>query len=631
MNVATTNSDRPAAPPPSLLTRLRTTPLRDVLRGRLSGRLDFRRMLCESNLPAAITQAIGAVVRRTRLWKLEKADLARELITHFQDGLESGAAEQELVAAFGDVRQAARLMRRAKIRARPAAWKAWSFSIRALGVLFGVLLAIYAVQAVRMLSAERVLKLNVLEIVNRDAEELPESERAWPRYRAAALATTRPPEGVDLAAVHPGHEEWAAAAAYVQENGAAVAQYRAAAMLARIGVVFEARPDWELELRHAADPETRVAERRASEPEPSDNPTAFEIRLPAARVLREACSLLRVDALAAAEAGDADRVMVDLEAMLGIVDHGAQMPFLVCDLVSLSVLARTTETTGRLLTTHSGLFSDEQLVDLTHRLAGVRGGQLGVRFESERLCFEDVLQRLYSDDGAGDGILSAEGAATWVTLSSESPSVAFREIAAPVLSLVLAGRAEMEAQYQSILNGVVAESREPLWMREESAADRALERLAADPWMSWRFLPIVVFTPSLSQASAHGWIAMQRRDATLTALALELYRREHGEWPETLAELTPRLMPTVPVDQYDGQPLKYRLIDGQPILYSVGADRKDDGGRVDSGPAGLRRATYWASPDAVEAARADPTWKAPTQANKVADGDFVLWPPPEVP
>ena len=64
------------------------------------------------------------------------------------------------------------------------------------------------------------------------------------------------------------------------------------------------------------------------------------------------------------------------------------------------------------------------------------------------------------------------------------------------------------------------------------------------------------------------------------ACALERYRRANGQYPESLQTLAPRFIDTLPLDLINGQPLNYRRTDdGQFVLYSVGWDRKDDGGR----------------------------------------------------
>jgi hypothetical protein len=66
----------------------------------------------------------------------------------------------------------------------------------------------------------------------------------------------------------------------------------------------------------------------------------------------------------------------------------------------------------------------------------------------------------------------------------------------------------------------------------------------------------------------------------IVALAAEHFRRAHGRWPEALDRLTPELLPAVPPDPFDGAPLRCaRLADGL-VIYSVGHDGKDDGGRL---------------------------------------------------
>ena len=99
----------------SWLSRAYYTPVSDALRGQLSARLDIRRDIAAANLPLPISRLIYTVSRRTRLWRGEKSDVARELIAHFSDGLAAGRAADELAKDFGPVEQSARLIRRAKL------------------------------------------------------------------------------------------------------------------------------------------------------------------------------------------------------------------------------------------------------------------------------------------------------------------------------------------------------------------------------------------------------------------------------------------------------------------------------------------------------------------------------------
>jgi hypothetical protein len=61
------------------------------------------------------------------------------------------------------------------------------------------------------------------------------------------------------------------------------------------------------------------------------------------------------------------------------------------------------------------------------------------------------------------------------------------------------------------------------------------------------------------------------------ASALELYRRENGRYPETLAELSPKFLGRIPSDLILGQALRYqRRQNGEYALYSVAWNGKDD-------------------------------------------------------
>ncbi len=108
--------------PDNLLRKVRYTPLVDLLRGRISGRLDVKGRIEASNLPREVKELVWRVVKGTRLWIGEKFEVAEELMGHFEDGMAAGESAEELVSRFGDAKKSAKLIRRAKRRGRPMAW-----------------------------------------------------------------------------------------------------------------------------------------------------------------------------------------------------------------------------------------------------------------------------------------------------------------------------------------------------------------------------------------------------------------------------------------------------------------------------------------------------------------------------
>jgi len=65
--------------------------------------------------------------------------------------------------------------------------------------------------------------------------------------------------------------------------------------------------------------------------------------------------------------------------------------------------------------------------------------------------------------------------------------------------------------------------------------------------------------------------------ATEGVLALKCHQAQHGALPESLADLVPDYLPAVPLDDFDGKPLRYSR--EKKLIYSVGWNLTDDGGQ----------------------------------------------------
>jgi len=73
-------------------------------------------------------------------------------------------------------------------------------------------------------------------------------------------------------------------------------------------------------------------------------------------------------------------------------------------------------------------------------------------------------------------------------------------------------------------------------------------------------------------------------DLALTAIAVERYRLAKGKLPEHLDALAGEYLEAVPVDPFDDKPIKYKRTEPGYVLWSVGEDSKDDGGKEKKKP-----------------------------------------------
>jgi hypothetical protein len=79
----------------------------------------------------------------------------------------------------------------------------------------------------------------------------------------------------------------------------------------------------------------------------------------------------------------------------------------------------------------------------------------------------------------------------------------------------------------------------------------------------------------------------QTFDTVIVAYALAWYQRVNSQYPDALAKLAPTYLTAVPGDVFSGKELIYRPGANGFLLYSVGINGIDDGGRgYDSQPPG---------------------------------------------
>lgn len=85
--------------------------------------------------------------------------------------------------------------------------------------------------------------------------------------------------------------------------------------------------------------------------------------------------------------------------------------------------------------------------------------------------------------------------------------------------------------------------------------------------------------PAASAAFNREATGLAELRAARLALQVEVFRAQRGRLPRDLNDLVPRFIPAVLEDPFDGQPMRYHTLTNGYVIYSVGRDLHDNGGR----------------------------------------------------
>ena len=86
--------------------------------------------------------------------------------------------------------------------------------------------------------------------------------------------------------------------------------------------------------------------------------------------------------------------------------------------------------------------------------------------------------------------------------------------------------------------------------------------------------------PALGNLPRKGAIGQATADEATLACALERYRLAHGQLPDRLEALAPDFIAALPHDVITGAAYKYQRTADSFLLYSVGWNETEDGGKV---------------------------------------------------
>jgi len=490
--------------------------------------------------------------------------------------------------------------------ARPARPRKW---IKALAVVVGCIIIFggaYSVVAYRFWANKPQLTRDLLAELNAPFEQIPVEERAWPKLRSA-LVQLRP--GIDQwESSKRTAKDWQALEAFVAENQQAISRLREAAKLPRLGYIYAVgyhREDWPLILETGTKTEDLAADELP--PAPVANGMLLEVPLVPQQYLELAVLLLWADSPnECLSEADAEKIVTNVATIADFVRLMQDPPLQASLMACRKVLESYFSYLDRVLAGETSAFTDAQLKQLDEILREIAEQRFPLSFFDERAMFVDLEQRCFTDDGQGDGYLYPDlSVETGGVSEIDFLSRAILPLAPDKWKAKSVSRKQFREKADELFTLAESELAKPLW---EASAEPPhtveLNRLAEDE--RW-FLMALMF-PDFDGLFVNSHVTAMRAETLRTAVALRRYELRNSKWPDSLDELVPEFLSVIPLDRFDGQPLRYKLQDGSPLLYSVFADKTDNGGKpnVETDP----------NADFIDSINPELTGK----------GDLVLWP-----
>lgn len=279
----------------------------------------------------------------------------------------------------------------------------------------------------------------------------------------------------------------------------------------------------------------------------------------------------------AAARGDWDEFARAFEHTLGVSRVCDAQGFLISKLVSIAIDSLALDRARSILATAA--VPEATLARLLRAMDSSARAPFADSIEAERLGMMDVIQNVFTDDGRGDGMIILS---KFRTMTGEAPPAgpgSWRII--NVAGLLLPGKEATTAKCDELFDGITS------YAAAAPGARSALD-FQPDRWVDElprKFAPLKVLAPAFGRAVGARDQHASLWEGTRVMLGVEIYKRRHGQYPESLAQLVPAILKEIPADPFNPGGYRYaRLAPGEDAmgagytLYSVGADGKDEKG-----------------------------------------------------
>ncbi len=288
---------------------------------------------------------------------------------------------------------------------------------------------------------------------------------------------------------------------------------------------------------------------------PIDLTAGFATLQPYLSDMRNIVRLLELEAILHAEDGDGAAAMLSAVSGFGIARSLAREPLTVSQLIRSACQNSAISAVEQIINRVE--LTDEQLLELTERVReSERISDMSCAFVGER-CLGISF---FGDPGTLDPGLGGG-------------SIPFQ----PIIGFYKAiGMADSDMViYLDLMEGYMQSTKLPLHERQQ-AVDAVCAKFQST---SKIHVLLHVITPALSRVTTIELRTIAHLRTADAALGIQRYRLAADNLPEKLADLVPTYLQGVPKDPFDGNELRYKKLEPGFVVYSIGEDLSDDGGK----------------------------------------------------
>lgn len=533
------------------------------------------------NIPLCASDFINLIIKNMRYRRNVRADVTAELAAHFEDELkdcktdeEKEQKTQQLIAAFGDVKLLAVLMRRAKKRCRPLWRTVVARTLQIAGVLILCLIAYIA----WFLSGKPIITVDYVAELNRIVyPAADENLNAAPLYDEAAKLCEKLPD--DISELLGTKYEDA-----TTEQKQLINKW-----LVNNKDTFE--------LINEGTKKPFYWRKYSNEKEEYG---LMAILLPHLAEFRKLAFSLRWRALLSAEQGRYQDAFDDIKACYRYGQHLLGNKTLIEQLVGTAIETIAVKTIHDIIAKYQ--INSAILAALQQNLEQVIASEdFSMSLKIEKLMIYDEIQRCFTEDRFGGGHLYPKRISE--LMSCTSPEEYFRPSTSNILHVLFTHpnkrqTRDMTDRLFSYYGNIAHKS--PTQIRNEGIdVKKETMKMAKGNVLLEMSIPAYI---NLLELGPRKKIDLE---ATLATIAILRYKQDTGNYPDGLDELiTANYLKELPIDPYSDKALRYEKTEDGFIIYSVGPNFTDDGGKIVRDEQGRLK-----------------TWPE--------DGDKIFWPLPK--